>query len=160
MWRETSPKNPSYNCVAWALGFSHVNLWPDRLYVDMLWPRPKPAVVTVQEFTEVFGLFGWHPSTEIFEFGYEKIALYVSVGNAPEHAARQRPDNGKWTAKLGGLIDIEQDYLTDFPAHDPFCSGRIYGAALYFYRRRASAGYPSYEEVARQHGQWPIVLRP
>jgi hypothetical protein len=156
MYKETSKKDPGYNCIAWALGFNHVALWPDRAWVDMLWPRPKPATVTVQEFTEVFALFGFVPSTELFKIGYEKIALYVSPGDVPEHAARQRPDNGQWTAKLGGGIDISQDYLSDFPPYAPYYGGRIYGGATHFYEREVRVGYPSYEDVAGQHGQWPL----
>jgi hypothetical protein len=159
MWRETSKKDGRYNCIAWALGFNDIVLWPSG---DLLWLRSKPAVVTVQEFTDTFALLGWRPSAsaDLFVPGYEKIALYVKPGNRPTHAARQCPDNGAWTAKLGGDIDIHQDHLNEFPPDPPACGGVAYGGAAHFYERRVIDGpYPSWEEVARANGQMGAVIR-
>jgi hypothetical protein len=147
-WYPNSQKSDAYNCIAFALGFENVLLWPDPNF-DMDWPRPKPDVVTVQEFTDVFALFGYEPSTSIFEAGYEKIALYVSQNDSPEHAARMRPSDGRWLAKLGGAgIDVLQDFLSDFPQDPPYYGCRSYGGAKYFYKRNANSRHPKYEEVA------------
>jgi hypothetical protein len=154
---ETSRKDASYNCIAWALGFSHLRLWPSQ-DKTFLWPRPKPNVVTVQEFAEVFALFGYQPSAIGFEPGYEKIALYVA-DRSPEHAARQLPDTGKWTAKLGGGVDVQQDHLRDFPNYPPYGGLAVYGKPTFYYKRKAGSAYPSFEEVAECHGVWPLPPR-
>ena len=155
---ETSCKDDKYNCIAWALGFNHVRLWPDHVAATFVWPRPKPAVVTVQEFTDVFALFGYELDRLGFEQGYEKIALYL-VDGEPEHAARQNAITGQWTAKLGGGVDILQDHLRDFPFYDPYYGCSYYGDPIHYYKRKASAKYPTFEAIAECHGVWPLPPR-
>jgi len=103
--------------------------------------------VTIDEFVEVFALFGYEPSnSEIYEAGFEKIAIYVRNGE-PQHAARQLA-NGRWTSKLGAGIDIIHDKLGDFPSSAPYGPCTAYGGAQYFMKRRANAPYPDYAAVS------------
>jgi hypothetical protein len=144
MWRQTSDCSDEYNCIAWALRINNLGLWP---WGDWEWPRPKPAVVTVQEFIDVFAMFGFvQCASFIFEAGYEKIALYVRAGD-PQHAARQLQD-GRWTSKLGNGIDIIHDLLSDFPTRAPYGPCTSYGSAQYFFKRRSGAQHPDYSTVA------------
>lgn len=148
-WLKTSDESIAYNCVAWALGFNHIAIWPDAAF-DLEWPFPKPEVGNVDDFGQLFALFGYERcATEIYEVGYEKIALYAPTEDAPpEHAARQLPD-GRWASKLGGRgIDGEHDHLADWPQESPYREAcRTYGGARYFFRRRRGGKYPSYEEA-------------
>jgi hypothetical protein len=144
-WKKSSEPSIEYNCIAWALGFNHIWMWPSENYA---WPRPTPSIVTIQEFIEIFALFGYEQcNTEIYESGYDKIALYVTFDEQPQHAARQRGTDGIWESKLGSGIDITHDFcghLPDKPPHGP-CSS--YGGAKYFFKRRRGIKYPNYEEV-------------
>ena len=151
---ETSCKDARYNCIAWALGFNHVRMWPDKKNITMVWPRPKPDIITVREFSEVFALFGYAEDKIEFEIGYEKIALYLE-NDQPEHAARQHPQTGKWLAKLGGGVDVEQDHLRDFPLYEPYSGGAYNGTPKFYYKRKAGLRYPTFEEVAAANGVWP-----
>lgn len=146
MWRETSNATPDYNCISWALRINDRWLWP---WGDWEWPRPKPEIITVQEFIDVFKLFGFEQcATEIYEAGYEKIALYVR-GGEPQHAARQLID-GRWTSKLGEGIDIIHDALADFPTAPPYGPCTAYGGAQIFAKRKINETYPNYETIAAQ----------
>lgn len=153
MWRETSKPTPDYNCIAWVLKVTDRWLWP---WGDWEGPRPKPDVVTAEEFIAVFELFGFERcATEIFEAGYEKIALYVRSGE-PEHAARQLPD-GRWTSKLGAGIDIVHDALSDFPTKAPYGPCTAYGGAEYFVKRRVLGEYPDYQTIAARELPAPLT---
>jgi len=147
-WHKTSEKSSDYNCIAWALGFDHILLWPEAAF-DMEWPFPRPETCSVADFAQLFALFGYERcNTEMYEAGFEKIALYsVTPNSAPEHAARQLQD-GRWTSKLGGGgIDGIHDALADFPTEEPYNkSCRLYGGARFFFRRPRGQ-YPSYEQA-------------
>lgn len=140
MWEPASKRDENYNCIAWALGHNDKYMWPSG---DWEWPRAKPTVVTVQEFIDVFALYGYTQcDSHIYEEGFEKIALFVE-GDSPEHAAVSRRDDGKWMSKLGVGIDILHDGLSiieDFPMSEPHgpCTG--YGKAQYFFKKRRSRG--------------------
>lgn len=131
MWRKTSERSLDYNCIAWALDINDQWLWPSDPWA---WPRPKPSVVTVDEFVEVFRMFGYEQcATELVEPGFEKIALYVKDGE-PTHAARQTSYG--WTSKLSDWIDIHHDQLSDFPTKPIPVLAAYGGAALFFKRSR------------------------
>jgi hypothetical protein len=156
-WSQYSSPSIDYNCIAWALGYDHIALWPCN---DLAWPRPKPSSVTVQEFIEVFALFGYvQCDSWIFEAGQEKIALYTDPRGQPTHAARQLKD-GRWTSKLGPrLMDIVHDQLGDFPqTRDLRCN---YGGAMHFFKRPFASPRLKYEEVAALYGGdgAPPILR-
>lgn len=148
-WTKSSEENHGYNCIAWALRLNNIWLWPAG---DWAWPRPHPAEVTVQEFIDVFALFGFELCTSwIFEAGQEKIALYTLDGK-PTHAARQL-QNGKWTSKLGAAIDITHDRVADFPNDGQYACR--YGGAHYFFRRERCKAHPTYDDVASVFGGQP-----
>ena len=143
MWRPTSCATDNYNCIAWALGIQDRGLWPSEVWE---WPRRIPAVVTTQEFIDVFEMFGYEIcSSWIFESGCEKVILYERAGEVT-HAARQLQD-GMWTSKLGAGIDIVHQGLVDFPPDPPYYSCTIYGAAAIFLKRRLDGQHPDYEAV-------------
>lgn len=106
-YHETSPINPAYNCIAWALGKDQEWVEPDSLN-QYAWPKSVPRNYTIDSFVQLFESEGYQEISfgEIhFEEGYEKVALYAWK-DEPMHAARQL-SNGKWTSKLGSCEDIE-----------------------------------------------------
>jgi hypothetical protein len=136
MWEKSSKEDPSYNCIGWALEIKKY-IWPS---LDYYWPRPKPPIVTAQEFIEVFrDHYDFvQCSTSLYEEGYDKIALFLE-GDTPEHASAMRREDGRWVSKLGVLIDTTHDGLDttlDFPMELPYgpCTG--YGTAKLFFKRR------------------------
>jgi hypothetical protein len=127
-----SPRDDSYNCVAWALDVKGKNLWPKH---DFDWPRAPRASSEIDEFESVLSLFGYERCESALWEGatVEKLAIYTADGN-PEHIARQRPQDGRWTSKLGRGEDIIHDSLRDLPLGKPFCCEN-YGNPTHFYRR-------------------------
>lgn len=81
------------------------------------------------------------------------------MNGLPEHAARQFPDSGKWPAKLGRGVDVQQDDLRDFPNYPPYGGGTVYGDPAHYYKRKAGERYSTFEEVAECHGIWPLPPR-
>src|SRR5688500_4128684 len=124
-WRITSPANPTYNCIAWALGDSAQWWWPSP--GDMgYWPDQVPREETIAGFFAVFEFLGFEPcDSSLPELGFEKIALY-GRGSKPTHAARQL-DSGLWTSKLGPLEDIEHELES--------LESEVYGAVVRIFRR-------------------------
>ena len=110
-YRVTSPADPDYNCIAWALGESD-GWWSPVEDPEHLWPIGLPSVsngdtrLTVSDIRIVFEHLGFVSCVdgELVD-GIEKIALYASDGEF-RHVARQLP-SGRWTSKLGGDRDIE-----------------------------------------------------
>ena len=105
----TSPETPFYNCIAWAAGDTRRWWWPDP-NDQYYWPPGMPRNETLQAFVLLFKELGYSVCENAkHEEAFEKIAIYVddSTGK-PTHAARQ-VDSGRWTSKLGSLVDIEHD---------------------------------------------------
>ena len=85
--------------------------------------------MTTAAFEAAYGTLGYEPCDDSeVESEYEKIVIYVKSNNEPSHVAKQLPD-GRWSSKLGMLIDI---------AHvDLECLvGDFYGRPSVFMRRR------------------------
>jgi hypothetical protein len=102
----TSPRDPTYNCIAWAAGDSDHWWWPDAYGVGY-WPEGVERSVTIEAFVEAYRSLGFEPCrSRRLEQGFEKVAIYADASGAPTHAARQLPD-GRWTSKLGQYEDIE-----------------------------------------------------
>ena len=78
-----SPISGTYNCFAWAVGYS------------------------IDAFVQAFSLLGFAVcESGIWEDGFEKIALYADDStDEPTHAARQLP-SGVWASKIGTWEDI------------------------------------------------------
>lgn len=104
-WRIASPPTPTYNCIAWAAGKTDRWWWPDPLEV-CYWPPAAPRSETIEAFALAYAALGYSAcDSPEPEPGVEKVAIYAHAGR-PKHAARQLPD-GRWTSKLGRLVDIE-----------------------------------------------------
>ncbi len=126
--RTIEPKSidtPTYNCIAFALGFENKPWWPP-VETDTYWPAGCPPEPTVAAFECAFATLGYKPcSRGRLESGYEKIALFTDE-NGPTHAAIQLP-NGIWASKCGSNVDIEHK-LRDL-------EGPVYGKVTMFFRR-------------------------
>lgn len=104
-YRETSPRNPDYNCIAWAAGDD--SKWWDAL-PGYYWPDGTKRSFSVDGLIKAYAAHGFVSCNDAsMEAGFEKIAIYGDR-RGYQHAARQLP-NGKWTSKLGKLQDIEHN---------------------------------------------------
>lgn len=132
----TSPRDDSYNCIAWAAGDNRNWWWPDLTEEDT-WPAGVARVETVTAFRDAFASLGYAVcADDRLEAGYEKIALFALAG-APKHAARQLP-SGCWTSKLRPREDIEH------ALHD--LTGMVYGSVVLVMKRPIAAGTREFPE--------------
>jgi hypothetical protein len=123
--RVTSDSDFRYNCIAWAYGENRKCFWPTDGYH---WPDNITRQGTIGAFIDLFSSIGYCLcDNQLFELGYEKVAIYVLNGE-PTHAARQLP-TGKWTSKLGEEVDIEHD-------SPEVLDGPLYGSASIFMKRK------------------------
>src|SRR5438045_6954499 len=100
-YQVTSPRDGDYNCIAWAAGDTHTWWWPAQAVGREYWPPGVPRERTRDAFVAVFASLGYRLCEgEVWEAGYEKIALFADQDGRPTHAARQLP-NGRWSSKLG-----------------------------------------------------------
>ena len=124
-YRVTSDIDPRYNCIAWAYGEDSKWFGPMK---GRYWPANVTREETIGAFIELFASIRYcHCDNQLFEPGYEKVAIYLLNG-IPTHAARQLP-TGKWTSKLGISIDIEHD-------SPDVLNGPQYGTASIFMKRK------------------------
>lgn len=122
----TSPRDSSYNCIAWAVGENDIWWWPDAMY-NLYWPEEAPREETIGAFIQAFSLKGYSQCTDgSLEQGYEKIALYA-INQKPTHAARQLA-TGHWSSKLGQLHDISHGVNT--------LDGPQYGTIVLYFKRQ------------------------
>jgi hypothetical protein len=106
-YRITSPSDDVYNCIAWAAGVTDAWWWPFGDPSKIFWPAGVPRQETMETFRRAFATLGYAECDHAeAESGFEKIALFADTAGCPTHAARQLPD-GRWTSKLGALVDIE-----------------------------------------------------
>lgn len=112
---ESSPATFDYNCIAWAAGETNRWWWPDP-EGQCYWPSGIPRQVTLEAFVQAYGTLGYEPcESDSPGFNVEKVAIYANDQGEIKHAARQLL-SGKWTSKLGELVDIEHDALQgDYP---------------------------------------------
>lgn len=102
----TSPPDPEYNCIAWAVGISHES-W-NALDPDEYWPANLPRHNTIDVVMAALSTAGYASCVDgTLEEGIEKVALY-GVNSVFTHVARQL-SNGRWTSKLGASYDIEHE---------------------------------------------------
>jgi hypothetical protein len=130
-WQFISPKNPIYNCIAWAAEETDCKWWPWK-GVGVYWPPGVREDPSVDAFVEAYGTKGYTPCgmDACFEPNYNKVALYAKHGPSGlevQHAARQLA-NGCWTSKLGDEQDIEHHSLQDI-------EGPVYGRVVCILRR-------------------------
>jgi hypothetical protein len=122
---EMSPDAAEYNCIAHAADNSERWWWPSGVNY---WPDGAPLEVTLAAFQSAYATLGYEPCEDhTFEEDYEKVAIYADSGGRPLHAAKQL-GNGRWTSKLGSLIDIDHATLDCLAGGD-------YGAVAMILRR-------------------------
>ena len=131
-YEEKSKATPSYNCAAWAAGNDRRwfepsgqsnHYWPANL------PRGTYACYTRDAYAQMFINCGYAVCrSEKYQFGYEKIAIYVDSGQMFKHVARMKA-TGIWTSKLGSGVDIDHDRLGALV-------GATYGTVGLILRRR------------------------
>ncbi len=123
----TSPATPRYNCAAWANGSAERWWDPSKGY---FWPKGVPRDGTIESYVKLFELCGFQRyKSDSLEAGIEKIAIYGD-GFTFRHVARQL-ENGKWTSKLGKLVDIEHRELQ-------WLAGDAYGVVVLYMSRNRS----------------------
>jgi len=124
-WRETSPNDVRYNCIAWAAGDVQHFWWPLN---GGFWPASVARVLDLATFVDAYATLGYTPcGNGSFEIGTEKIAIYCASNGEPTHAARQI-DSGLWTSKLGQSWDIEHSTPSGV-------EGPLYGSTTQFLGR-------------------------
>ena len=105
-YQVTSSSTPKYNCIAWAAMDDNRWWWPDTQN-QYFWPNEISRSETIESFIEAFQMLGYTVCEDArFEEGHEKVAIFTDQYDKPTHAARQLP-SGKWTSKLGKMVDIE-----------------------------------------------------
>jgi hypothetical protein len=127
----TSPIDPRYNCVAWALGDT-ARWWEKFPFSGYYWPSQGETSETVDGWMLVFAMHGYSVcDAGEWERGFEKIAIYTTTDGEPQHVARQL-DSGQWSSKLGGAQDIIHPSLEAIECPE-------YGSARVFMRRPQQA---------------------
>lgn len=131
-YKEKSKATPGYNCAAWAAGNNRHwfepsgqpdHYWPARL------PRGTYACYTRDAYAQMFINCGYSVCrSEKYQFGYEKVAIYVDSGKMFKHVARMKA-TGVWTSKLGQGVDIDHELLSAL-------EGARYGTVGLILRRR------------------------
>jgi hypothetical protein len=97
---DTSPPDHTYNCHAWALGFT--DRWFDA---RQWWPQGVNRGETLPYYRRAYESVGFRLSAGWdVEEGIEKIAIYEANGKVT-HTARLL-DDGQWTSKMGKREDI------------------------------------------------------
>lgn len=104
-YKITSPRDPQYNCIAYAIG-DLSQFWDQINIKGYYWPPGAGGVDTLAGWVSIFEIHGYKETTDrTLETEYEKIAIYESA-DGPEHVARQKA-SGLWTSKMGRGVDIE-----------------------------------------------------
>jgi hypothetical protein len=97
----TAPRDPTYNCLAWAAGVTDAWWWPSGDPMQVYWPSDAPRAETLDALKAAFSALGYVACDhDAVESGYEKVAFFANAAGTPTHASRQLP-GGRWTSKLG-----------------------------------------------------------
>lgn len=109
-WFIKSPPTTAYQCIAWAACDTTRRWWPvgqPPMGTIAYWPPFVPKDETVECFVQAFATLGYETCEEsTFEFGYQKVAIYVGEDGTPTHMARQHFVGKGWLSKLGDFEDI------------------------------------------------------
>jgi hypothetical protein len=104
-YKITSPRDPQYNCIAYAIG-DVSQFWDQISIKGYYWPPGAGSVQTLDGWMSVFEIHGYmETDNRDLEPKYEKVAIYATT-DGPEHVARQKA-SGMWTSKMGKGVDIE-----------------------------------------------------
>ena len=138
----TSPEDPVYNCIAWAV-HDNGNWWePDPMNLNY-WPAGVPRRYTVDAYALAYETLGYEICDNLnVEPNYEKVVLYKDSFNVPSHAARQISSD-KWTSKLGQSFDVEHPFFDQWddlllkPYHIP-AQTSSYGNLAKIFKKKIS----------------------
>ncbi len=127
----TSPHDPKYNCIAFAVGdLSH--FWYDANVRGYYWPPDEPSADTLEGWLRVFAIHGYADTDDdSLEPLFEKVAIYAG-SEGPEHVARQKA-SGLWTSKMGKGRDIDHTTLAAL-------EGEFYGRVVKIMKRPCKDG--------------------
>jgi len=126
----TSPKDPRYNCVAFAVG-DVTQFWYDVSINGYYWPPSARSADTIEGWVDVFEIHGFRQTDDrSLETEYEKIAIYASA-DGPEHVARQKA-SGMWISKAGKGRDLEHELEA--------LEGNFYGKVVKIMKRKCQGG--------------------
>lgn len=110
-YKKTSDATIRYNCLAWALGITWAWFQHEARTAGYYWPPGVEREWTLAAIRKIFSMHGYSTEGNLqLEPGWDKVAFYFDGDGVPQHFARQL-ENGKWTSKLGDLIDVEHDNL-------------------------------------------------
>lgn len=114
-FKQTSPQNKNYNCLAWAFGM-YMDRWMEHDTTPRFdgvwywWPDGVEKGPDIDSYIKAYESKGYEMCESYdLEEGYLKIALYYKIENDVKvcvHASRQKM-NGIWMSKLGQSFDIE-----------------------------------------------------
>jgi hypothetical protein len=106
-WFPKSPYDDTYQCIAWAAGYTSVKWWPIDHPPQCYWPQGVPLDDTVESFVQAFETIGYSQSSNAsFKFGCQKVAIYATSTGIVRHMARQHFFGRGWLSKPGDLEDI------------------------------------------------------
>jgi hypothetical protein len=129
-YKITSPKDPTYNCIAFAVG-DISQFWDQINLKGYYWPPGAGSIETIAGWISIFEIHGYRETDDqSLEIEYEKVAIYASE-NGPEHVARQKA-SGTWTSKMGKGVDIEHTLEG--------LEGEFYGKVAKIMKRKCQGG--------------------
>jgi hypothetical protein len=106
-WLPKSPWDDTYQCIAWAAGFTSVKWWPIDYPPECYCPQGVPFDDTVECFVQAFETLGYKRCVSAaFEFGHQKVAIYATTTGIVRHMARQHFLGIGWLSKPGKLEDV------------------------------------------------------
>jgi hypothetical protein len=150
-YQRTSDPSIDYNCLSWAVELIDTFLDPRGFSPGYSWPQGVKREWSVSSCRGVLEFHGYVDCTDgSFEEGITKVAVFVDGNGVPQHFARQI-EGGKWTSKLGDLIDIIHDDLDCVKCER-------YGAAKYYYRKKAAkAIWPPPESYPKNSSEFAAL---
>ena len=106
----TSPRDSTYNCIAYAAGVTDSWWEPCSFPIPgYYWPSSAGQGFGIDSLQSCYEAVGYEAcSAGGLEEGYTKIVLYADDSGRWTHAARQL-SNGCWSSKLGRNVDICHD---------------------------------------------------
>jgi len=135
-WKLKSPGTINYQCIAWAACDTSRRWWPIGDPPVTYWPPNVPAEETVACFVQAFATLGYSPCTmATFEFGFQRVALYVDEYDVPTHVARQHFWGRGWLSKMGDWEDILHPELDNVEGRTTPLPARGYGRVHTIMRR-------------------------
>ena len=148
-FEKTSEYDESYNCFAWAVGWTHCRIDPGPPRVGDYWPKNVQRGTSVRSSVEALNAEGFNVcESGDYEHGFIMIALYADKRGSAKHAARLRED-GRWSSKLGDWDDIAHCDLNAV-------GGADYGTAVRFLKK----ANPSPEPIAGSPLSEPTQIEP